>query len=355
MSPHRPLRAGTPVEVTVLAVIALILGLACFLAAAFPISAQTPRGLLVVYGSVNVGIAAALALAGPRALGRGLHLGLALLVVVRACMVGTAATERGLMLAALGFVWTAVYVAYFFGPRVSRGYATLMTVALAAGLLLARAPTDVSVWATISAMIWVAVTILGRLNARLRAEAHCDGLTGLLNRTGLAFAAVRLRAQAHRRGESLAVVMVDLDGFKDVNDRHGHAVGDRLLVELAAAWSASLRPEDLLARFGGDEFVLVLAVGDERQVGAVLDRLARAHTVSWTSGAVICAEDESLTEAIERADRRLYAAKRPVRHTVDAAGTASPRQPTPVRPGRTGASGAAAAPAAYSGHPASRP
>ena len=110
-----------------------------------------------------------------------------------------------------------------------------MIGALGVSLLLARAPTDVSVWLTISAMVWVAVAVLIRLHARLRADAHTDGLTGLLNRTGFAAAAARQRAMARRRGEPLALVIIDLDDFKRVNDRDGHAAGDRLLVELAQA------------------------------------------------------------------------------------------------------------------------
>jgi GGDEF domain-containing protein len=108
-------------------------------------------------------------------------------------------------------------------------------------------------------MIWVAVLVLTKLNARLRAAAHTDGLTGLLNRTGFAVAAARTRAVAERRGETLVLAVIDLDDFKLVNDRDGHLAGDRMLLELAGAWTASLRPGDLLGRFGGDEFVLLVS------------------------------------------------------------------------------------------------
>ena len=78
----------------------------------------------------------------------------------------------------------------------ARRYAALMIAALGLSLLFARAPTDVSVWITISDMVWVAVAVLIRLHARLRADAHTDSLTGLLNRTGFAVAAARQRAMA---------------------------------------------------------------------------------------------------------------------------------------------------------------
>ena len=312
----RLVRAGTPAEVSVLAAMASIMGAGCLATAAFPMAAATPRALLAGLGLGAVAAALALVVRGARVSPVHLHATVALLVTYHGVMVAAAATERGLMLAALGYTWTAVYVAYFFRPRAARLYAGLMIAGLGAGLLAARAPTDVLVWIDISAMVWVAVAVLIKLNARLRADAHTDGLTGLLNRTGFTAAAARQRAIARRRGEPLALAVIDLDDFKLVNDRDGHAAGDRLLVELAAVWSASLRPSDLLARFGGDEFVLLVDGTTEDQAADVLARLALSHPAPWTSGAVLVADEEPLDEAIERADARLYRAKEPRRDPV---------------------------------------
>lgn len=318
MDLQRLVRAGTPAEVSVAAVMALLLGVGCLLWAAFAMAAEAPRAEIAAIGFVGVAAAVALLLAGARVLPVYLHATVVLFTVLRGVMVAVAATERGLMLSALGYIWTAVYVAFFFRPEAARAHAAFMTVALAGGMLSARAPTAVSVWVTISVMIWVAVAILGSLNTRLRAQAHTDGLTGLLNRTGFALAAARQRAVAQRRGEPLALAVVDLDGFKVINDRDGHAAGDRLLVDLAQVWTASLRPGDLLARFGGDEFVLTLSGVSEDHVDDLLGRLARSHPASWTAGVVLCSEEESLDEAIERADARLYAAKESRRSVVAA-------------------------------------
>ena len=306
-----------------LAVMALTIGAGCLSLAAFPLTADAPWVLMVVLGVAALVLSTALLLAAAAVSPVQLHVAVLVYTTLISVMVAVAATERGLMLSALGYIWSAVYVAFFFSPSVSRRYAAVMAAALGVGLLLARAPTGVLVWVVISMMIWVAVAVLTRLSARLRDEAHSDGLTGLLNRPGFALAAARQRAMSARRGEPLALAVIDLDDFKSVNDRGGHAAGDRLLVELAGAWTASLRPGDLLARFGGDEFVLLLAGATEGQVGSVLARLARSHPARWTTGAVLCSDEESLDDAIDRADARLYLAKQPRENAVDRSRPAS--------------------------------
>ena len=309
MDLQRLARAGTPPEVTVLAAMALVTGAGCLVSVAFPMVEHAPRIAMLSFGVAGLAIAALLSLGGPAVSRTALHAAIVLVTLLHGAMVAAAVTERGLMLAALGQLWTAVYVAFFFHPAVARRYAALVSAVLGASMLAARAPTGVSVWLIISAMVWMAIVVLTTLNARLRAEAHTDALTGLFNRNGFAVAAARQRAMAARRGEPTTLVLIDLDDFKLVNDRGGHALGDRLLVELAGAWTASLRPGDLLARFGGDEFVLLLAGTAEDQTERVLARLGRAHEASWTAGTVACADAESLDDALARADARLYAAK----------------------------------------------
>jgi diguanylate cyclase (GGDEF)-like protein len=306
---ERFIRPGTPPEVAVLAIMTAFMGAACVALAAHPFAPDSPRALLLGVGVVSLVSTAALVRAGSRLTTGRLHVAIVVFTLLRSLLVAVAVTERGLLLSALGFAWTAVYVAFFFPPAVARRYAGLMTVSLGLSLLVSPADAGVSAWVAITLMIWVSITVLTPMNARLRAAAHADALTGLLNRPGFALAAARQRAMSARRGEPVAVAVIDLDDFKLVNDRDGHAAGDRLLVELAGVWTASLRPGDLLARFGGDEFVLMLPGSSREQADAVLDRLARAHSATWTAGAVACADDEPLDAAIERADARLYAAK----------------------------------------------
>ena len=91
----------------------------------------------------------------------------------------------------------------------------------------------------------------------LRHQALHDPLTGLPNRLLFVDTVTRALARAARRGHLTAVLFLDVDGFKLVNDSLGHAVGDELLQELAQRLAASLRPSDAIARFGGDEFVIL--------------------------------------------------------------------------------------------------
>jgi diguanylate cyclase (GGDEF)-like protein len=163
-------------------------------------------------------------------------------------------------------------------------------------------------------VVWAITLVIGVLSAQLRSQAETDALTGTLNRQGLARAARKLIALGERTESLLTVAILDLDGFKAVNDTLGHAAGDRLLAETVAAWRDGLRASDVLARPGGDEFVLLLPATGRSGAARVLDRL-RAHSPSpFSHGLATVAPGETLESALARADRDLYRAKaaRPV-------------------------------------------
>ena len=102
------------------------------------------------------------------------------------------------------------------------------------------------------------VTARVEQDRRVRHEADTDALTGLANRRALERTLEAALGRAGSRGRSVGVVMLDLDGFKAINDTHGHAAGDRALREVAARLRRCVRERDLVARLGGDEFVVVL-------------------------------------------------------------------------------------------------
>jgi diguanylate cyclase (GGDEF)-like protein len=102
------------------------------------------------------------------------------------------------------------------------------------------------------------VTEIALARERIATLAYSDPLTGLANRTSLGPSLEQAVQRSRRRGSKLAVIFIDLDGFKPINDLHGHDAGDALLVEVAERLRAHLRASDLLARLGGDEFLVVL-------------------------------------------------------------------------------------------------
>ncbi len=121
------------------------------------------------------------------------------------------------------------------------------------------------------------ITSLKENERKLERIAHYDALTGLPNRVLLADRLQQSMARCQRRGHSLAVAFIDLDGFKAVNDLHGHEQGDGLLVALAQRLQSSLREGDTLSRMGGDEFVAVLSdLENTKDCEPVLERLLHA-------------------------------------------------------------------------------
>jgi diguanylate cyclase (GGDEF)-like protein len=150
------------------------------------------------------------------------------------------------------------------------------------------------------------------LLSRLEAIARTDELTGLPNRRAWQEHLPREVMRAMRSGEPLCAVMMDLDHFKRYNDRLGHQAGDRLLKQVAGAWSSELRPMDILARYGGEEFALALPGADVDEALAVVERL-RAHTPEnqpFSAGVASWDGLESARELVGRSDAALYEAKR---------------------------------------------
>ena len=169
---------------------------------------------------------------------------------------------------------------------------------------------------------------LVQANEALRHLAQHDALTGLFNRR---VADERLReefARLQRTGQGYALLMVDIDHFKQVNDRHGHTMGDQVLQQVAQALTQHLRATDFLARFGGDEFLALLPGTSLAQACHVADKLrqaVQAHTLAATPGCAVTVSvgvaeahrDQAHAEAaVREADDRLYAAKAAGRNRV---------------------------------------
>lgn len=146
----------------------------------------------------------------------------------------------------------------------------------------------------------------------LAEQARRDPLTGLLNRRGWEDALRRETARAHRRRDPLSVLMLDLDGLKAFNDSAGHQAGDALLARTAEGWQSRLRPSDVLARYGGDEFVLLLPGCDEISALQVAHALLAEMPPGASCSAGVAQWDgaESGPALVARADAALYDGKR---------------------------------------------
>ncbi|MBS3942021.1 MAG: EAL domain-containing protein [Actinobacteria bacterium] len=165
-----------------------------------------------------------------------------------------------------------------------------------------------------------------RLLDKVRHQAHHDGLTGLPNR--LLFMQTLDRRISAGGDDQIAVLFCDLDGFKQINDHHGHGAGDELLRQVAARLRAVLRPGDLVARLSGDEFALVLR---GRSIGSVAGEIAdritdqfsapfrvdgRELRVSTSVGVAVQGQDDDADRLLGRADTAMYVAKQRGRNQV---------------------------------------
>jgi diguanylate cyclase (GGDEF)-like protein len=187
---------------------------------------------------------------------------------------------------------------------------------------------------------FAATTTAALQNAFLHAEvqklAVTDSLTGFLNRRGFDEISAREFERSRRFGRPLAAVMIDIDHFKDINDTYGHAAGDRVLIQLADRLQETLREVDILGRYGGDEFIILLPESEQEIAAAVAERihesLARPFSlagpgkegaslnVSASFGVAAMTQDiNDISALIHLADEASYRAKQQGRNRVEVA------------------------------------
>lgn len=160
---------------------------------------------------------------------------------------------------------------------------------------------------------------LERERDALRRDALSDPVTGVANRRSLLARADYEIARHRRGGRSFALVMLDLDGFKQLNDRFGHAAGDDLLRDVAGSLRRAMRAQDTVARFGGDEFCVLAPETDQRGTERLAAKVTQAvrdvsvgvETVAGSVGVAVFPQDGgSALGLMQVADERLLAAKR---------------------------------------------
>jgi diguanylate cyclase (GGDEF)-like protein len=301
-----------PAPVWTLATIFGVAGLMCVFAAAFPISKTAPRELATIVGACLVIASLLLLRFGPRLSDVGFQTLAIGGTLINGLLVSQATTSYGATLNSIAWIWVAIYAGQFFDQRAVRIEVATIGVVSAAALAISGVPGLVTAWVLVAGSCALAGEALGRLNTRLRTQLITDPLTGLLNRAGFGEAAERLLALAAREDLPVSVAVIDLDGFKQVNDLNGHAAGDQLLADLGHAWAEKLRGSEVLARLGGDEFALIL-VADGDAAADALRRLRDVSPLDWSVGMVEWRRGESLERAMRHADEELYLAKREAR------------------------------------------
>jgi diguanylate cyclase (GGDEF)-like protein len=158
--------------------------------------------------------------------------------------------------------------------------------------------------------------------AELEARAERDPLLEILNRRGFERELVRSIAYVRRYGSAASVMFIDLDGFKAINDRYGHAAGDALLRAVTASLVAHIRASDVVARLGGDEFGILMwnledkqADNKARELELLIEQVSVAHerarlSVGASVGVVALGHDAEPAHVIDAADKAMYARKK---------------------------------------------
>lgn len=290
----------------ILALVAVVGAAQALTVSLVPPDGSTNRVGYAVIGLLSLILAIILVSVGPRlgswllvasvALATGLVWGVTLLT----------RTGEGQMLAGFSFTLLGVFAAYFLPIRVVYAFLVVATV-LYLTTLLVNQQLEFLWHGAVVALLTVGITlVVASLAAHLRRLALHDPLTGALNRQALADGAERAHLLDGRSHVPTTVVEIDLDGFKQYNDEHGHAAGDALLAGIVRDWSGVLRRTDLLARTGGDEFVLILPATDAVEAEALLQRMREANPARWSAGASLWQHGEPLPEALRHADEAMY-------------------------------------------------
>ncbi len=258
------------------------------------------------------------------------HLGIGLIqLVIAVAYVGQGAPEGD---ARFYFIWATPYAAFYFGTKAAAAHTVWTGIVLAGSLAVMRPETHRfapsvylitmgTVAATAALVSWAAHKLRSAEDVQ-RELARTDTLTGLPNRVVFASRAAEAIEKYRHEGGTLAVMVIDLDRFKLVNDTYGHSFGDELLKAVAPRLRKSMRETDLVVRLGGDEFgVLVYDSAVEFDVGAIAQRLTSVwseafwingiamHTRASTGIAVARSSGDTAESLLRDADAAMYAIK----------------------------------------------
>ena len=295
-----------------LGLLALLYGCAaalCAVGALWPMAARTPVALLWVLAVTGAALAGALWVGRNRLPMGAVHAALALLSLLTALLAWQSVTAVGVVGLGPVLVAQAMLAGHALAPVPARLHVAGAVAVVAAGAVAAAPSGFAAPWlaAVVTALVLAEAQV--RQTGGLRRAAGTDPLTGVANRRAWEEGAARLLAAAARTGDPVTVAVLDLDGFKAVNDTGGHAAGDALLRSLSSGWGRELRRSYLLGRLGGDEFALCLPGSDAAATAELVRRLRAASAGAWSAGTATARPGEELAEVLARADGALYREK----------------------------------------------
>jgi diguanylate cyclase (GGDEF)-like protein len=213
------------------------------------------------------------------------------------------------------YVLPTIYTAAFYDTRAFGIYVLAQAALLGAILFTSRQPAAPAAWVFETITMTALGVVVHRLRLALIQLATTDSLTGLANRRCFETLLERELSQCHRTGLPLCVAVIDLDHFKLVNDSEGHVAGDQALSDAAITWGRELRKADVLARYGGDEFVVMFPGARASDAADILTRM-KGESLAFSAGIVEANGGTQASELLTAADRACYKAKRAGRGRV---------------------------------------